>query len=160
PLPAAPAPNSLLQPSAPAATPAAAPPRVLVVDDSQSAQRYRETRLKPWGLRVDRVSTSTQALELLGRRSYDYVFLDLELGDASELDGLALCQQIKRLPAAVSTLVIMVTVHQSELDRVRGALAGCDAYLGKPLDEIELARLLRRQGLKVPVKLQAGLGAV
>ncbi|MDE2368637.1 MAG: response regulator [Burkholderiales bacterium] len=157
---AAPPSSSLLMPSAPAAVPVPAVQRVLIVDDSPIAQRFLETRLKPWGLRVDRVSTSGQALEMLGRRSYDYVFLDLELGEASELDGLALCQQIKRMPNAVSTLVIMVTVHQSELDRVRGALAGCDAYLGKPLDEIELARLLRRQGLKVPPKLQAGMSAV
>ena len=46
--------------------------------------------------------------------------------------------------------VIMVSVHHSELDRVRGALAGCDAYLRKPLDEVELQRLMLRQGLKVP----------
>jgi hypothetical protein len=29
-------------------------------------------------------------------------------------------------------------------------LAGCDAYLGKPLDEVDLQRLLLRQGLKAP----------
>ena len=44
----------------------------------------------------------------------------------------------------------MVSAHHSELDRVRGTLAGCDAYLGKPLQAAELERLLLRQGLKPP----------
>ena len=34
------------------------------------------------------------------------------------------------------------------MDRVRGGLAGCDGYLGKPLDEVELQRMLLRHGLK------------
>ena len=45
-------------------------------------------------------------------------------------------------------MVVMVSSHQAEVDRVRGTLAGCDAYLGKPLIEADLDRLLRRQGLK------------
>jgi DNA-binding response OmpR family regulator len=84
------------------------------------------------------------------RHSYDLVFLDIELGPASELDGLALCRQIKQSVAAVNVTVVMVSAHHSELDRVRGALAGCDAYLGKPLDQAELDELLLRQGLSSP----------
>jgi hypothetical protein len=40
-----------------------------------------------------------------------------------------------------------VTAHVGELERVRGTLAGCDAFLGKPLDEASLDRLLTRHGL-------------
>ena len=48
--------------------------------------------------------------------------------------------------------IVMVSVHNGEMDRVRGALAGCDAYLAKPLDPAELERLLLRQGLSPPNK--------
>ncbi len=140
--------SPLMQASAPAPLPGA--PRALLVDDSEVALRFLETRLKPWGLQTDRAATSEHALELLARRSYDYVFLDIELGAGSELDGLALCQLIKRTPSAVNAMVVVLSAHHSELDRVRGALAGCDAYLGKPLEALELARLLQRQGLKAP----------
>lgn len=135
----------------------------LLVDDSELALRFLQTRLQRWGVRSACVSTSGKAIELLSRRGFDFVFLDVELGSASDLDGLALCQHIKRQyhpargrPAAS---VVMVSAHHSELDRVRGTLAGCDAYLGKPLEERDLARLLRRHGLQAPAPKNAGSGA-
>jgi DNA-binding response OmpR family regulator len=32
----------------------------------------------------------------------------------------------------------MVSAHATQTDRVRGSLAGCDAYLGKPLQPSDL----------------------
>ncbi len=165
--PARPAPEvSLLQPSTPAVAPMPAhgwpatarppspamppvPVRALVVDDSELAQRFLLTRLERYGLLVDCTGRSDVALSMLARRSHDFVFLDMELGDASPLDGLALCQQIRRDQATrmPPSVVVVVTAHTGELDRVRGMLAGCDAFLGKPLDEQELERLLARHGL-------------
>ena len=145
PAPAAPAPAAPDQPALPPA-----PPRTLLVDDSTLALRFLASRLSRWQMDIDSATTSDKALELLERNNYDFVFLDLELGEDSELGGLALCQHIKQMPAAMNTAVIMVSAHHGQMDRVRGALAGCDAYLGKPLDEVELQRLLLRQGLKAP----------
>ena len=127
-----------------------ATPRALLVDDSELALRFLASRLGRWRLDIDSASDSAQAQDLLARHSYDLVFLDIELGDNSELDGLALCQHIKHSATLMNATVILVSAHHSELDRVRGALAGCDAYLGKPLDEVELQRLLLRHGLKAP----------
>jgi len=138
-------------PAAPLAPPP--PPRALLVDDSEIALRFLESRLERWGMVMDRASSSSKAIELLARRDYDFVFLDLELGPGSTMDGLALCQHIKRnqsANAALGSSVFIVSAHQTELDRVRGTLAGCDAYLGKPLQEVELHRLLLRHGLKPP----------
>jgi CheY-like chemotaxis protein len=133
------------------APPPALPPTALLVDDSAIALRYLETRLERWGLRIARAGSSSEAAALLDENDYDFVFLDVELGAGSDVDGLALCQRIKRNShdgAAIQTAVVMVSAHCSELDRVRGALAGCDAYLGKPLDDGELRRLLTRYGLR------------
>jgi DNA-binding response OmpR family regulator len=43
--------------------------------------------------------------------------------------------------------VVLVSAHGEAVDRVRGTLAGCDAYLTKPLDEDELQRTLRKLGV-------------
>ena len=123
-------------------------PRVLLVDDSAIALRFLEVRLAAWQLEVDRAATSQAAITLLAQHNYDVVFLDIELGSASELDGLTLCQRIKRTPALLGAMVVLISAHHSELDRVRGALAGCDAYLGKPLDMRELQRLMEHQGMR------------
>jgi CheY-like chemotaxis protein len=149
---------------APAPAPAAAPPvfvgpppppRALVVDDSDIARRFLTSRLLPWGVRSDTAVTSAQVVDMLAQHSYDLIFLDIELGPDSELDGLALCRHIKRSALAISAAVIVVSAHHSEVDRARGSLAGCDVYLGKPVKEAELAALLRRQGLVPPEGLTA-----
>jgi CheY-like chemotaxis protein len=136
------------QPPAPPAPPTG--PAALLVDDSALALRFLASRLQPWGLAVECVSSSGKAVERLAQRNYEFVFIDVELGAESELDGLALCQHIKRNHPLAGSVLVMVSAHHSELDRVRGTLAGCDAYLGKPLQAAELERLLLRQGLKPP----------
>jgi len=150
--------SSLL--SASEARPPVAPPPArrgtlaLLVDDSEIALRFLETRLQRLGLQTEGAATSAKAIELLSHTAYDYVFLDVELGDTSELDGLALCQHIKRhhhhVGGGRGPVVVMVSAHHSELDRVRGTLAGADAYVGKPLDEAVIVRLLRQNGLTPP----------
>lgn len=135
----------------PAVAPVGPAPTALLVDDSEVALRFLETRLQRWGLVMDRALSSGRAVELLARRDYDFVFLDIQLGAASDLDGLALCQQIKRHRdgrTALSTSVFLVSAHASASDRVRATLAGSDAFLAKPLDEVELQRLLLRHGLQ------------
>ena len=130
-----------------------APARALLVDDSAIALRFLSTRLASWGVRTDQVASSGAALGMLAERSYELIFLDLELGPGSNLDGLGLCRYIQRNALAMGATVVMVSAHHSEVDRARGALAGCDAYLGKPLKEAELTAVLRRLGLRVPESL-------
>lgn len=138
-------------PPAPGAAAASSAPRALLVDDSEIACAYLARRLQAWGVQCTTAPDSTRALQLLKRERFDLVFMDVELGAASALDGLALCQRLRRQhPAhgADSPLLAMVSAHHRELDRARGALAGADAYLGKPLDGDELAQVMRRRGIK------------
>jgi CheY-like chemotaxis protein len=125
--------------------------KALVVDDSEIAQRFLASRLVRFPLLTERASSSQQALDRLARERFDVVFVDVELGDASHQDGLALCQLIKRTPTGGDTpipAVVMVSAHHSELDRVRGSLAGCDAYLAKPLAEAELQTAMQHLGIR------------
>jgi CheY-like chemotaxis protein len=143
--------------AADAATPEhrpAAPVRgeVLIVDDSEVALRLLERELPLLGLRTERALDSAQAISQLASRHFDAVILDVELGEGSELDGLALCQRLKRAPGErgrPAPPIVMLTAHDAPVNRVRGTLAGCDAWLAKPLDIAELARTLR--GLGVPL---------
>jgi len=138
----------------------AAPTAALLVDDSEVALRFLERQLQALGLRTDTAMTSKRALELLAEQSYDAVFLDVDLGPHSELDGLGLCQYIKRehkpRAAAKAPVVVMVSAHNAPTDRVRGSFAGCDAYLAKPLDDDALRRSLRALGLRLAAPVDSG----
>ena len=119
----------------------------LLVDDSEIALRFLEIKLGELGLRSRTATDSDKALEQLTQHEFKYVFLDVELGQSSRMDGLALCRHIKRMRRTGRTPVVaMVSAHATQTDRVRGSLAGCDAYLGKPLvaDELLAVVGLRR----------------
>ena len=137
-------------------------PTALLVDRSEAALRLLEARLQRWGLVMDRALSSGRAIEMLALRNYDFVFLCLELGTRSQMDGVALCHHIKRHQDVVSALtsaVFIVSAHHSEMDRVRGTLAGCDGYLGKPLDDAALSRLMLRHGLQMRAQAEQSASA-
>jgi CheY-like chemotaxis protein len=116
----------------------------LLVDDSEIALRFLEIKLGELGLRSRTATNSDAALAQLDQHDFTYVFVDVELGQGSRMDGLALCRHIKRDRAAAKRppVVALVSAHASQTDRVRGSLAGCDAYLGKPLVAHELAAVV------------------
>jgi CheY-like chemotaxis protein len=120
-----------------AGKPAPARCDALLVDDSEIALKFLELKLGELGLRSRGVTDSDAALAQLARHDFNYVFLDVELGPGSKLDGLALCRHIKRRTKR-PPVVAMVSAHATQTDRVRGSLAGCDAYLGKPLKPSDL----------------------
>jgi len=118
----------------------------LIVDDSRIAQAYLQRRLAELGLGSVLAADSAQALGWLARRSFAHVFIDLELGEDSAMDGLGLCQHIKRRHRHVDDrvpMLVMVSALHGELDRVRGTFAGCDHYLSKPVRGAMLRELLK-----------------
>jgi two-component system, cell cycle response regulator len=120
---------------------------VLVVEDSAIARKFLQLRLQRLGYRVQFACTGDQALDMVEALPFAIVFLDIRLGDADSLDGLQVCQAIRQrspAPDEPEPAIVMVTGSTSSADRVRGSLAGCDAYLTKPLIEIEFLQALRQ----------------
>lgn len=148
--PAAAPPPAVKRPAAPASATRA--PRggagrdVLVVEDSAIARKFLQRRLERLGYRVHLAASGEEALELLGQRAYALAFLDVVLGPAGSIDGLQVCQAVKQQAArlALRTPVVLVTALKGSSDRVRGSLAGCDAYLTKPLLEEPFIATLRQ----------------
>ena len=103
-------------------------PRALVVDDSPSVRKQLEIELDLFNVNVDYAANAKEAMELLDSDVYDVAFLDVVLPDK---DGFTICRHIKE--ARKDTSVIMLTGKAKQADKVKGALAGCDAYLVKPV---------------------------
>ncbi len=139
-------PGSLRQSHVPA--PMAA--RALLVDDSEIALHFLHRQLAGFGLEVDVAHHSDQAMYMLVDQPYDIVFVDVDLGDKSRVDGFTLCHQIRhqmQLPSGQPPMVVMVSAFQDSVNKVRGTLAGAEGFLGKPLQRPALEKLLERQGL-------------
>jgi len=116
--------------------------RVLVVEDEERILQVLQRGLTYEGYRVDAAQDGPTALALARENPPDVAVLDWMLPG---MDGLEVC---RRLRAAGSVPIIMLTAKDSVSDRVQGLDAGADDYLVKPFafDEL-LARiraLLRR----------------
>lgn len=103
-------------------------PTALVVDDSASVRKQLEIELNLFDVKVDYAENAQQAFDFLENNNYDVAFLDVVLPDK---DGFAICKSIKS--SGKETSVIMLTGKATPADKVKGSLAGCDAYLVKPV---------------------------
>jgi two-component system, cell cycle response regulator len=126
-------------------------PLALLVDDSEIALRFLQRQLQALGLRTETALHSQGALAQLAQQRFDAVFIDVDLGPDSTLDGFALCQHLKRQQRPHGTglppRLVIVSAHGSATDRVRGSFAGCDAYLTKPIKEETMLQEMRTLGL-------------
>jgi two-component system, cell cycle response regulator len=116
---------------------------ILVVDDSDIALKFMRNRLTRFGFRTDLVNSGEEALGRVSARPYKFVFLDVMM---EGLDGYQTCRAIKqrKYTEGKPPVVVMLTSRGGTIDKIRGTLAGCDAYLTKPLNERDLIAVLAK----------------
>jgi two-component system, OmpR family, response regulator MprA len=119
--------------------------KVLVVDDDRAVRDALRRVLTLGGYEVQTAEGGAEAIEAVVQSVPDAVVLDVGM---PEIDGLEVCERLRRLGNRVPILMLTARVEVS--DRVAGLDAGADDYLVKPFDNDELkARLralLRRSG--------------
>ena len=124
-------------------TPSAVIGRVLIVDDSDIALKYMQNRLRHFGYECELVRSGEEALTMVGKHNYQFVFLDVMMAG---LDGYQTCKAIKNNKArrGPAPVVVMLTSKGGTIDKIRGSMAGCDAYLTKPLNDNRLGAVLAK----------------
>jgi len=109
--------------------------RLLVVDDAAMMRRWMQLKLQDTyevSLAADGDEAITTALAVRP----DLILLDVEM---PRLDGFATCRALRALPATGRTPIIMVTSRTEASDVENGFVSGCTDFIGKPVDEVELA---------------------
>lgn len=116
-------------------------PCTLIVDDSPTVRRQLLEALVPMGLQAEAVASAVEALHRLAQQRYDLIFVDVVMPD---MDGYQFTRKLKRNRQLRSTPIVMLTSRSSPFDLVRGALAGCDSYLVKPVSLATLRSTVAR----------------
>jgi two-component system KDP operon response regulator KdpE len=111
--------------------------RILVVDDEPQLLRALGTNLRARGYDVDLAPTGEEALVLAARTHPDLVVLDLGLPG---IDGT---EVIRGLRGWTSIPIIVLSVRETEGDKVAALDAGADDYVTKPFGMDELLARLR-----------------
>jgi len=112
-------------------------PRVLVVDDELQIRRFLRIALEANGYRVFETARGDEAIQEAARVRPDLVILDMGLPD---VDGL---EVLRRLREWTATPTIILSVRDSDQDKVAALDAGADDYLTKPFSLEELMARMR-----------------
>lgn len=131
--------------SSPAASPASEerpPLTLLVVDDSEINREVARARLGRLGYRVDLAPDGPGAIEIVSKKEYDVVFMDLRMPDMSGIE--ATVQILKKLDGRSVPHVIAMTASVFEEDREACLRAGMSGFVGKPIDLAQIDAVLRR----------------
>lgn len=115
---------------------------ILIVDDEKQIRRFLRTGLSVHGYDVIEAESGAEALRQASTQSPDLVVLDLQLGDMDGLDVLQRIREWSSLP------VLILSVRNREVEKVKALEMGADDYITKPFGIAEfIARvnaLLRR----------------
>ena len=107
----------------------------LVEDDADIAYTIRLNLRKEKRYQVEHYVSGLAALAAMQEKPFDLVILDLNLPD---IDGLALCRELRRADETKRVPVIMLTARVEERDKLLGFEIGADDYITKPFSMREL----------------------
>jgi two-component system KDP operon response regulator KdpE len=127
-------------------------PHILVIDDEPQILRAMRTILTEKQFRVSTASRGEEGLTLAAANEPDLVILDLGLPD---MDGVQVCARLREW---TQVPIIILSVRDSERDKVAALDQGADDYLTKPFGIEELLARVR-VGLRHSARAQAGQGA-
>jgi DNA-binding response OmpR family regulator len=105
---------------------------VLVVDDSLTIRMNLTEMLTAADLDVVACASIADAKAALANKTFSLVILDILLPDG---DGIDLLRDIRAMPEAAATPVMLLSTETEVRDRVRGLTTGADEYVGKPYDQ-------------------------
>jgi two-component system KDP operon response regulator KdpE len=112
--------------------------RVLVVDDEPAIRRALRPPLAALGFDVAEVSRGEKALQVLRTETFDCVLLDVNM------PGIGGIETLRRIRVFAPRLpVLMLTVRDSEEEKVRALEMGADDYVTKPFGIRELIARIR-----------------
>ncbi|MGA2601351.1 MAG: response regulator transcription factor, partial [Bryobacteraceae bacterium] len=119
--------------------------RILVVDDEPQIRRVMRTLLTSHGYIVTDARSGDEALERLRDDKPDLILLDMNMPGMS---GLEACRAIR---SGSEAAIIMLTVRNTEPDKVDALDAGADDYITKPFHTRELLARIRAALRRLPL---------
>jgi two-component system KDP operon response regulator KdpE len=110
---------------------------ILIVDDEPQIRRVMRTTLSSNGYSVVEARSGEEALEIMRKERPELVLLDVNMPG---MGGLEVCREIRDQS---DVAIIMLTVRNSEHDKVLALDAGADDYVVKPFSIEELLARIR-----------------
>lgn len=109
--------------------------KVLVVDDEDAIRELIVFNLEQQGFETLEAANGFEAIQQVEKGVPDLIILDVMLPG---MDGLEVCQKLRRSAIYANLPILMLTARSEEVDRVLGLEIGADDYVTKPFSPREL----------------------
>jgi CheY-like chemotaxis protein/anti-sigma regulatory factor (Ser/Thr protein kinase) len=116
------------------------PRQALIVEDEPDTGHLLSENLRRWGFAPTVLAEGHRVVPWVRRHLPDLVLLDLMLPD---VDGYDICKELKLDRRTNRVPIIVVTVRDQPVDRVRGLQVGANAYLTKPFGTDQLHQAIQ-----------------
>jgi CheY-like chemotaxis protein len=111
--------------------------RVLIADDNLTNVELLEAYLSETDCEVVVATDGRETLEKVAQFQPDLILLDIMM---PKLSGFEVCRKVKQDPATKNIMILMVTALNELGDIERAVAAGCDDFLSKPINKLELLK--------------------
>lgn len=116
--------------------------KVLIVDDNQQNLELIQAYMESLPCRLEVAHDGAEAMAMISREQPDVILLDVMM---PRMSGFEVCQKLKGNPSTRDIVIIMVTALHEVSDMERAVECGCDDFVSKPVNKVEL--LARVRGL-------------
>ena len=123
---------------------------ILVVEDTKPIQIIVRRLLESLGTEVTLVENGKEAVDLLEHRSFDLIFMDMQMPIMDGIEATTIIRQ-----RGDETPLYALTANVFDKDRKRFEQAGCTGFLSKPVVKKELSDVVSKHLSVKPDKLVA-----
>jgi signal transduction histidine kinase len=113
--------------------------KVLVVDDKVANRLVLHNMLEPLGFELYQAKNGAEGVQLARQYLPDVILTDLVM---PVMTGFEAVKEIRKIPALQNVVIIAISASIFDMDQEQSRIAGCDAFLEKPIDEQKLFGLL------------------
>ncbi|ABS32677.1 response regulator transcription factor [Clostridium botulinum] len=107
--------------------------KILIVDDDKTIVEFLQIFLIKEGYDVRISYNGEEALDKIRSEQFNLILMDIMM---PKLDGFEAIKRIRRL---TNIPIIFLTTKDSQQDKIKGFISGCDDYITKPFDLVELS---------------------
>lgn len=104
--------------------------KILLVDDEVDILEFISYNLEKEGYKVYTAQNGLEAIKVAEKKNPHLIILDVMM---PEMDGIAACEEIRRIPALQNTLIAFLTARGEDYSQIAGFEAGADDYITKPI---------------------------
>ncbi len=114
-----------------------ATPKILIADDNVTNVELLEAYLGDTDCEISIATDGQETLDQVAAVQPDLILLDIMM---PKLSGFEVCKKLKQDPGTRGIMVLMVTALNELGDIERAVASGCDDFLSKPVNKVELLK--------------------